>query len=117
MTVTDIPASERPLSEQYRIVAKQFASAYGQATFMENTRSGELAKMVKKRMDEANEKITRATAEMEVKASEPWYDFNERLALAKEKVEILRAQKKYIEMVQWERNNADANRRKELETR
>ena len=117
MTVTEMPASERPLSEQYRIVAKQFAAAYGQATFMENTRSGELAKLIKKRMDEANEKITRATAEMDVKASDAWYDFNERLAIAKEKVEILRAQKKYIEMVQWERNNADANRRKELETR
>jgi hypothetical protein len=114
MTVTEMPQIERPLSEQYRIVAKQFAEAYGRATFMENTRSGELAKMIKKRMDEANEKITRATAEMDVKASEDWYDFNERLALAKEKVEILRSQKKYIEMQAWERTNADANKRKEM---
>lgn len=114
MTITEMPAHERPLSEQYRLVAKRFAEAYGQATFMENTRSGELSKLIKKRMETANEKITRAAAEMDVKASEEWYDFNHRLAQAKEHVEILRAQKKYIEMQAWERTDANANRRKEM---
>ena len=114
MTVTEMPQIERPLSEQYRIVAKRFAEAYGQATFMENTRTGTLARMVKKIIAESNEKISQAKAENEAKASEEWFCFNDELAKAKERVEVLRAQKKHIEMQAWERTNADANKRKEM---
>lgn len=113
MTVSDMPQHERPLSEQYRVVAKQFAEAYGQASFMENTRTGMLARMVKKRLASANAKTSIAAAEADAKASDEWFAFNQELAKAKERVEILRAQKKYIEMQGWEQTNANADTRTE----
>lgn len=113
MTVTEMPRHERPLSEQYRVVAEQFGEAYRQASFMENTRSGMLARLIKKEMASSNEKLTRATAELNVKASDAWFEFNDELAKAKERVEILRAQKKFIEMRQWEQADANANVRAE----
>ena len=113
MSVTEMPQHERPLSEQYRIVAHQFADAFGRASFMENTRSGMLARMTKKIIATSNEKISRAAAESEARASDEWFEFNENLAKAKERVEILRAQKKYIEMQQWEMTDANANVRTE----
>lgn len=113
MTVADLPARERPLSEQYRIVAKAFAEAYGDASYLRNTRTGELAKMVKRIMGQSNEKMSNAKAEMEAKASDHWFDFNLKLAKAEERVEVLRAQKKYLEMLQWEHTDANANIRAE----
>ena len=112
--MTDLPQQDRPLSEQFRIVAKAFATAYGDMSMLENTRTGELAKLIKKHMAESNEKVSHAAADMHVKASDEWFAINRKLADAKEKVEVLRAQKKYIDMQSWERQNADANRRKEL---
>lgn len=113
MSVSEMPQRERPLSEQFRIVAKQYAEAVGKHNLKENTRTGQLARLTKLIMERSNEKISRAEAEFQARASDEWFQFNMELAELKERVEVLRAQKRYIEFVQWERTDVNANARAE----
>ena len=99
------------IPEQYRLAGEAFAEAYSQSSFMENTRSGTLARLTKQHQEQSNQKISHAAAENAAKASDEWFEFNWQLAKAKEKTEVLRSQKKYIELVAWEQNDKNATHR------
>ena len=109
----DMPEHERPLSEQFRVVAKQHVAARKQARYMERTRSAMRDRMVARVMSESSVKTTKAEALFRVQISDEWLQYNRDLADAEEKADILFAQKEYIALVQWERNNENANARHE----
>jgi hypothetical protein len=119
MTVSDMPQHERPLSEQFRVVAKQYVAAKKQARFMERTRSATRDRMAARIMRESigKEKITKAQAIFSVQISDEWMQYNLDLADAEEKADILFAQKEFIRLQQWEMTDANANIRTERKMR
>jgi hypothetical protein len=50
--VTDMPERERPISEQFRIVAKQWAEANAAAKLLEETRQSVFSRIVMNRREE-----------------------------------------------------------------
>jgi len=113
MTVTEMPQHERPLSEQFRVVAKQYVAAKKQARFMERTRSATRDRIAARIIRESKEKITKAQAIFNVQISDEWMQYNQDLADAEEKADILFAQKEFIKIQQWEMTDANANVRTE----
>ena len=109
----DLPKSERPLSEQFRIVAKQYAAANKEASFKERTRSGHRSRLIARMIAESNEKLSVAMATMRVEATDDWLDYNREMVEERERADVLKAQMEYIRICQWEQNDANANARQE----
>lgn len=107
--VREMPEHERPISEQFRIVAKQWVDAHAAANLLEETKSAVLSRL----MMNLGREVSVARAEMEVKAGDDWKEHIEKMVEARKKADLLRVQMKYIEMrfSEWQSN--DANQRKE----
>lgn len=108
-SIAPLPHDERPLSEQYRLVAKAWADAHAAACLLEETKSAVLAKMMR---DTGLETINRA--EMTVKASDEWTDHVTRIVDARKLADLKRVQMKYIEMKFSEWQAKDATSRAEM---
>jgi hypothetical protein len=104
-----MPEGERPLSEQFRIVAKQWVDAHAAANFLEETKSAVLSRL----MMNLGREVSVARAEMEVKAGSDWKEHIEKMVEARKQADLLRVQMKWIEMRFSEWQSADANQRKE----
>ena len=101
--------SALPISEQYRIVAKQWCDADAAANMLEECKSAFLAKLM---LAQGDMPVSRA--EMNVKASPDWNDYvtkmvNQRGAAAKLKVQL-----EYIRMKFAEWQSAEASNRAEM---
>jgi hypothetical protein len=100
---------EKPLSEQFRLVAKKWVDADAAASLLEETKSAVLSRMMVSLGDMA---VNRA--ELTVKSSEDWMEFITKMVKAREQAALLKVQLEYIRMRFNEWQSHAANRRAEM---
>ena len=101
--------SNQPISEEYRIVAKQWVDAEAAASMLEDTKSAVLSQMMLKLGD-----MPVSKAEMQVKASDEWGDFIHKMVEARKKANLLKVQLEYIRMRSSEWQSMEASKRAEM---
>jgi hypothetical protein len=106
--VQPLPKRERPLSEQYRLVAKAWVQAEHAASLLEDTKSAVLAQMMVAKGD-----LPVSKAEMLTKASQEWREHLEVIANARREANLRKVQMAYVEMKFKEWMASDANQRSE----
>ena len=99
----------RPLSEQYRIIAKKYVEADAAASLLEETKTAMLAQWM---AEEGEMPVSRA--EMLVKASGKWMDYIHDMVEARKKAALLKAQLEYIRMQFSEQQSKEATQRAEM---
>jgi hypothetical protein len=102
-------SDNRPLSEQYRIVAKQWVDAEAAASLLEDTKSAVLAQRMVALGD-----MPVSRAEMLVKASQEWRADLLAINTARQAANRLKVQMEYIRMKAMEWTDANATRRAEM---
>ena len=100
---------EKPLSEQFRLVAKKWVDADAAASLLEETKSAVLSRMMVSLGDMA---VNRA--ELTVKSSEDWMEFITKMVKAREQAALLKVQLEYIRMRFNEWQSHAANRIAEM---
>lgn len=108
MTITSLPTREWPLSEQYRLVAKEWVELDGAARLLEETKTTVLAQRMKALGDKPA-----AHAERDVRASPEWAEFIESMVEARTKANLAKVKMKWVEMKFAEWQSSDANQRAE----
>ena len=98
-----------PLSEQYRLIAKQWVDADAAASLMEETKSAALSGWMKGEGD-----IPVSRAEMNVKASKHWSEFITAMVEARKKASLLKVQLEFIRMQFSEQQSHEASKRAEM---
>ena len=102
-----------PLSEQYRIVAKQWCDAEAAASLLEDTKSAILSERMQAMLrEEPGLAINRA--ESAVKASEEWKEWITGMIEARKKANLLKVQLEYLRMRSGEQASYEATRRAEM---
>jgi hypothetical protein len=101
--------SNQPISEEYRIVAKQWVAAEADASLLEDTKSAVLAQKMAALGD-----MPVSKAEMQVKASSDWTDFIEQMVESRKKANFLKVQLEYIRMRSGEWQSLEASKRAEM---
>lgn len=116
MSISDMIAGERPLSEQYRIVAKQWVDAHAAAELLEETKSANLAEMILNYKAEQGEPVPHNQAETAVKASADWKEFVAEMVEARRMANRYKVQMEYIRMKfsEWQSLNANARQERQL---
>lgn len=107
-SVTEMPERERPISEQYRVVAKTWADAEAAAHVLEETKSAVFAQ---KCVALGDMPVNRA--EQTVKASSEWFEHLEKIVGARREANLKKVQLEYIRMKFSEWQATDANSRSE----
>lgn len=100
---------DKPLSEQYRIIAKKWVDADGAANMLEETKSAVLSRMM---MDLGDMPVSKA--EMQVKASDAWREHVTQMVEARSQASLLKVQMEYIRMRFMEWQSHAATRRAEM---
>lgn len=103
-----IPQHERPISEEYRIVAKQYVDADAAASLLEELKSATLSQYMQTYGD-----IPVSRAEMQVKASDFWVEYIKKMVEARKSANRLKVQLEYIRMKFSEEQSAEATARAE----
>ncbi len=98
-----------PISEEYRIVAKNWVDAEAAASMLEDTKSAVLSQKMMALGD-----MPVSKAEMQVKASDDWFDFIHSTVEARKKANLLKVQLEYIRMRSSEWASAEASKRAEM---
>ncbi len=101
--------SNQPLSEQYRLAAKDWVQKDGAARMLEETKAAVLSERKKALGD-----IPDSHAEKEVKASAEWREFIGQMADARTAANLAKVRLNYIRMRHSEWMSADANKRAEM---
>ena len=101
--VTEMPERERPISEQFRIVAKQWVDDDKAANILEESKSAVLSQMMLKEGD-----IPVSKAEMRVKGSAEWQDYLDKMVNARADANLRKLHMDYLRM-----NREDWNARSE----
>jgi hypothetical protein len=101
--------SNEPLSEQYRVTAKEWVEADAAATILEETKSAVLSQMMVKLGD-----MPVSRAEMQVKASEEWTTFLTVMVNARERANLLKVKTEWVRMRFNEWQSAEATKRAEM---
>lgn len=99
----------RPISEQYRVVAKSWVDADAAANLLEEMKTATLSQ----RMQALGE-MPVSKAEMTVKASKDWAEYIESMTTARKRANLLKLQLKQIEMRFQEWNSEAASKRAEM---
>lgn len=106
--ISEMPQHERPLSEQYRLVAKVWVDADAAANVLEETKSAFLARKMLELGD-----MPVSKAEMIVKASDEWHERIAEMVAARKEATLRKVQMEYIRMKFNEWQAMDANQRSE----
>ena len=101
--------SNQPISEEYRVVAKNWVDAEAAASLLEDTKSAVLAQKMAALGD-----MPVSKAEMQVKASDDWTDFIEKMVDARKRANLLKVQLEYIRMRSSEWSSFEASKRAEM---
>ena len=107
-TVQEMPESEKPISEQFRITAKAWCDAEAAAQLLEDTKSAVLSQRMMALGD-----MPVSKAEMRVKASLDWHDHIAKIVDARKEANLKKVQLDYLKMKHMEYTNANANYRAE----
>ena len=106
--ISEIPLKDKPLSERWRLIAEEWVEADKAANLLEETKSAFLSQ---KMLALGDMPVSRA--EMIVKGSIEWTEFIDSMCNARKDANLLRVRRDFLEMRFRERQNADANARKE----
>lgn len=113
--MTDFHDQDRPISEQFRIIARQFVQHDKAARLLEECKTATLSQKIQDHIKK-NGDMPHNQAEREVKASKDWHDYlhemvHERSEANKNKVhlEIIRMQ-----FTEWQMNTATARDERKL---
>ena len=98
-----------PISEQYRIVAKKWVDAEAAASLMEDTKSAVLSQQMQALGD-----MPVSRAEMQVKASDDWKEFIEKMIEARKQANLFKVQLEYLRMRSAEWTSEEATKRAEM---
>lgn len=102
-----------PISEQFRIVAKQWVDAESAASLLEDTKSSILSQRMQALIrDEPGLAINRAEAT--VKASDEWKEWITGMIDARKKANLLKVQLDYLRMKHQEWQSHEASKRAEM---
>jgi|GEM_PF-796023 len=109
--VTEMPERERPISEQFRIVARQWVEADKAANILEECKSAVLSKLMMAKGDVAVSK-----AEMLSKASDEWAEHLNLMVQARADANLRKVQMEFIRMQfsEWQSNDANARRERQM---
>lgn len=105
--MNEIPAHERPISEQYRIAANRWCDADGEARELEELKTTMLEQKKNALVLAAGGKIPDSHAEREVKASDEWETYIRGMVHARTKANKLKVEMDRLRML--EREIADRN--------
>jgi hypothetical protein len=98
-----------PLSEQFRIIAKRWVDQDAAASLLEESKSAVLAQ----RMAALGE-MPVSKAEMQIKASDEWHEYIEKMVEERKKASLLKVQLEFIRMRFSEWQSHEATRRAEM---
>ena len=98
-----------PLSEQFRIIAKRWVDQDAAASLLEESKSAVLAQ----RMAAWGE-MPVSKAEMQIKASDEWHEYIEKMVEERKKASLLKVQLEFIRMRFSEWQSHEATRRAEM---
>ena len=101
--------SNNPISEQYRVISKEWVSADSAARLLEETKTAVLSQRMKALGD-----MPAAHSEREVKASGEWSDFIEKMVKARTAANLKKVQLEYIRMQFSEYQSFEATKRAEM---
>lgn len=108
-----MPEHEQPISEQYRIVAKKWVDANAASRMLREMKTTVLEQQ-KNALVALDPNLPDSHAERQVKASPSWEEYIRNMVDAETKSNLLEVQLEYIKMKDWERKDANANRRQEM---
>jgi hypothetical protein len=101
--------SNEPISEQFRLVAKQYNDLEAAASLLEEMKSATLSQWMLELGDMAVSK-----AEMQVKGSERWKGYIEAMCATRARANKLKLQLEWLRMRHTEWNSEAATRRAEM---
>lgn len=101
--------SNMPISEQFRVTAKQWVELDRAATMLEETKSAVLSQKMNALGD-----IPVSHAERTVKASPEWSDFIKTMVDARTQANLKKVQMEYLRMKFSEWQSENANKRAEM---
>ena len=102
-------SDNRPISEQYRVVAKQWVEAEAAASILEDTKSAVLSQQML-----ALGEMPVSKAEMLTKANPEWIEHVKKITEARSKANLLKVQMEYLRMKSGEQASFEATRRAEM---
>ena len=116
-SIKPLPENERPLSEHFRVIAKQWVDADSAFYLLSETKKETFA-AVKSRIIAQSGTMTEAAAERKARCDHEWNDHIKKIAKAREDANLLRMQLEYIKMKhrEWIGKNADARHEARLST-
>ena len=105
--------SNEPLSEQFRLVAKQWVDADEAASLMEETKTAVFSEMMGKVIEE-NISMPVNKAEIAVKSSPEYKEFVTQMVSLRSKANLLKVKLDYIKMRFQEQMSGEASKRAEM---
>jgi predicted nucleotidyltransferase len=109
--IASLPEREQPISEQFRIVARQWSDEDAAASLLEELKTTTLEKLKSKLM--AGTEMAENRAERLAKSSPEWSEYIERMCGHRAKASRLKCQLEYIRMKFQEQQGQQANARHE----
>jgi hypothetical protein len=106
--IDEMPERDRPISEEYRIAAKEWVGLDGAARLLEETKTAVLSQRMKMQGS-----MPVSKAELIVKASEEWEDYIKRMVEARTAANLAKVKVEWIKMRMQEWISGDANLRNE----
>lgn len=98
-----------PLSEQFRIIAKRWVDQDAAASLLEESKSAMLAQRMAALGD-----MPVSKAEMQIKASDDWHEYIEKMVDERKKASLLKVQLEFIRMRFSEWQSHEATKRAEM---
>lgn len=104
----EMPEAERPVSELYRLAAKEWVEKEKAASLLEESKTSVLSQKML-----ALGEMPVSRAEMHVKASPDWHDYIRSMVEARAEANLAKVKMKWTELLFAEWQSADANARRE----
>ena len=104
--------SDQPLSEQFRIVARNWVDAEAAACLMEETKSAVFAEMVARALGE-DISLAHNRAETLVKSSPSWKEYVTEMVRLRRDANLAKVKLEYVKMKASEQMSAEATHRAE----
>lgn len=103
--VAQMPQDERPISELFRVVAKEWVELDGAARLMEESKTAVLAQRMKAQGDKPA-----AHAERDAKASPEWMDYITKMTEARTRSNLAKVKMEFYRMrfSEWQAKDASA---------
>lgn len=112
IAASEMPEHERPISEQFRIVAKAWVIADAQARLLEEMKTTRLEQQ-KQRLIDVEGDMPDSHAERRVKATPEWETYIQGMVDAKTEANLKKAQMEFLRMRFTEIQDANASARAE----